>query len=161
MLLHDDCYLPWHAQQHGELTTESRLVANQGDPEPLRDGVSRQVDDDPHCWTCRPGDHVAYLLPEARAVGEVTLVLDSAMERHLASNWDPEDGMNAIPPVMPRAFHIDRLIGGEWQMLAQATNNHQRLVRVPVGREVEGIRYTLDACWGDDVASRVYAFYLD
>ncbi|MFN2167471.1 MAG: FAD-dependent oxidoreductase, partial [Anaerolineae bacterium] len=49
-LLYDDCYLPWVAQQLPALTTGAALTASQGDPEPVRDGINRQVGDDPHCW---------------------------------------------------------------------------------------------------------------
>ena len=87
-LLRDDCYLPWVTQEFGPLTVESRLIASQGDPEPVRDGTSRQVDDDPHAWFARPGDHVAYIFPESTDVKEVSLALDSDLKRDIYYSWN-------------------------------------------------------------------------
>ena len=38
--------------------------------------------------------------------------------------------------------------------------DHQRLVRLPVERELEGVRFVLDSTWGSET-THVYAFYLD
>ena len=61
---------------------------------------------------------------------------------------------------MPKVFHVDGLIDGEWRTLDTVTGNYQRLVRLPLDRRVEGVRFALDETWGRD-ESRVYAFYLD
>ncbi|HNT37188.1 MAG TPA: FAD-dependent oxidoreductase, partial [bacterium] len=42
-LLVDDCYLPGIVQQLPTATLRAQLVASQGDPEPVRDGINRQV----------------------------------------------------------------------------------------------------------------------
>jgi len=171
-LLRDDCYLPWVAQEFGPLTVESRLVANQGDPEPVRDGTSRQVDDDPHAWVARPGDHVAYMFPEMTEVHEVTLALDSDLEKGIYYSWneysdepsgiEPQRPRRLLPqpPMMPKIFHVDGMIDGEWQTLETITGNYQRFIRVRLNRRLEGVRFVLDETWGGE-ESRVYAFYVD
>ncbi|MFW6132933.1 MAG: FAD-dependent oxidoreductase [Planctomycetota bacterium] len=162
-LLRDDCYLPGIRRQLSELTASAELSCETGDPEPLRDGVNRQVGEDPHCWTHGPGEAVAYRFDGARHVREVTLVLDSAMERdiemHLtnrpgAERWGP------LPDVLPRAFRLEGLTGGRWVPIVVEDDNHQRLVRIPVGRELEGVRYVLDETRGAD-RTRLQAFYVD
>jgi hypothetical protein len=161
-LLRDDCYLPWVQQEFGPLTMESQLTANQGDPEPVRDGWGRQIEEDPHAWVAHPGDHVAYVFPEKAHVEDISLVLDSELAKRISHSWNG-DRLNAIwsiPPVMPRRFHIDGLIEGKWQTLQEVDKHHQRFVRIDLDRELEGVRFVLDETWGSD-ASRVYAFYVD
>lgn len=66
----------------------------------------------------------------------------------------------SIPPAMPRAFHLDGLIDGEWHTLQTVADNHQRLVRLSLETRLQGMRFVVDESWGA-VESRVYAFYLD
>jgi hypothetical protein len=46
---------------------------------------------------------------------------------------------------------------GNWETIALLENNYQRLVHLPVGRQLEGVRFTLVQTWGAD-ASKVFAF---
>ena len=90
----------------------------------------------------------------------MVLVLDSALEQIVQLSYHQNDGQLTRPPdVMPRAFHIEGLSHGKWDTVARVENNYQRLVRVSVGKELEGVRYTLDATWGSD-SSRIFAFYV-
>ena len=113
-LLYDDCYLPWMAQEFGPLTMNPQLIANQGDPEPVRDGFSRQVGDDPHAWEAHPGDTLAYLFPDQAHVDEVTLTLDSDLAKRIAHSWNANRlrCIYQIPPVMPKTFRIEGLSHG-------------------------------------------------
>jgi hypothetical protein len=160
-LLRDDCYLPWVPQRFGPLTLRSKLAASRGDPEPLRDGVNRPVGNDTHAWTCSSGDYVAYLFDGAQKVGGATVIVDSALDKLIALSYHQRDDQLSSPPgVMPRRFHVDGLAGGKWSTLVNVLENHQRLVRLDINRELEGIRWTLDETWGAE-ESRLYAFYLD
>jgi len=159
-LLADDCYLPGVAQEMPALTKGARLVASEGDPEPLRDGVWRQVGDDAHAWVAKPGSHAAYLFDRSVRVEEVMLILDSALDALIAMSHHQRDNqLTSVPPVMPKSFRIEGLREGEWRALAAVEENHQRLVRVAVGAEVEGIRFVLDRTWGAE-ETRVYGFYV-
>lgn len=161
LLLRDDCYLPRVRQEFGPLTGGARLTASQGDPEPLRDGTSRPVGDDPHTWPCSPGGRVAYEFDAPAAVGRATLVLDSALDRLIAMSGIKLDGqLRSVPEVTPKAFRLEGLVGGEWTTLAKATDNHQRLVRLDVRKQLEGLRFVLDETWGAD-RTNVYAFYVE
>ncbi len=159
-LLLDDCYLPWIPQRFGPLTTEARLEASQGDPEPLRDGFSRPVGDNPHCWTCRPGDSVSYLFEEPRFVAQAVLALDSALDKNPAMSFHHDDlRLLTLPDVMPKVFRIDAREDGERRLVRRETRNHQRFVRIPIRRNVTGVRFTLEETRGAE-QSRAYAFYL-
>jgi len=159
-LLDDDCYLPGIRMRYPALTATARLVASQGNPEPLRDGISRPVNNNPHCWPCNAGDSVAYLFDAPVKVGQATVVVDSALDKLVALSYhQPDDALTAMPGTMPKQFRIEVLTGGEWTTLHTVANNRRRHVRLPVGRSVEGVRFTLDATWSGE-PSRLYAFYL-
>jgi len=159
-LLRDDCYLPGVRQEFGPLTMEAALVASRGNPEPLRDGINRQVGNEPHAWECSPGDHVAYLFTQPSLVSEATLLLDSDLAKGIGHKYSRGNILTSIPPVMPKAFRLEGLREGSWQTLARFDEHHQRLVRVPLNQRLEGVRFVLEETWGAD-RTRVYAFYLD
>ncbi|HOV72742.1 MAG TPA: FAD-dependent oxidoreductase [Candidatus Hydrogenedentes bacterium] len=160
MLQDDDCYLPWKKHEFTGLTMRAALTASQGDPEPVRDGVERQIGTDPHAWIAHPGDVLMYTFPAETAVNEATLVLDSAMDKDitLSLHHATPDAVR-IPAVMPKTFRVEGLSGGAWETIRRVENNRQRLVRVPVKRTLGGIRFVLEETWGA-ADSRVYAFHL-
>ena len=157
-LIEDDCYLPWVKHELPPLTKNARLEGSQGDPEAVRDGFYRQIDDDPHCWIQHPGDMITYQFEKAVPAERVTLVLDSAMEienRQSLFNTEPL----RVAEVMPKRFRIQALQNGSWNTLYEVKNNYQRQVRFDIKRQVEGIRYILDETWGAD-KTRLYGFYV-
>ncbi len=165
-LLADDAYLPGVVQARSPLTLAARLSActgtgarvEPGDLEPLRDGINRQVGDDPHCWVATPDASVTYEFGETAMVDEVALVLDSAMERSIAlrgPGWQ-----EPFPAELPRAFHVDVLEHGRWATAASVTDNYQRHVVLPLRRPVRAVRFVLDATHAAP-ASRVYALLLN
>jgi hypothetical protein len=159
-LLADDAYLPWVKQEFPPLTKNAKLAASQGNPEPVRDGINRPVGSAPHAWTCRKGDHIEYLLGGNKTVKEATLILDSALEQLVQMSYFQKDDQLTRPPsVTPKGFHIDGLMRGKWNTIVRVENNYQRLVKLSIGKEVEGIRFTLDETWGAD-SSRLFAFHM-
>ena len=60
---------------------------------------------------------------------------------------------------MARVFGVEGLARDGCKLLNRITDNHQRFVRLPIGRELRGIRVTFETMWGGR-SSRVYAFYL-
>jgi hypothetical protein len=162
-LLADDCYLPWVPQRFGPITASARLEASRGDPEPLRDGTNRPVGAESHAWRHAVGDHVALLPARPAEIDRVTLLLDSALHKdpQMSHHRPPGSHLTAPPVEMPRHLAVDVLAGGQWRMLREVADNHQRLLRVPVGRTVEGVRYRLLATWGECDAANLYALYVD
>ena len=161
-LLADDCYLPWVKQQTPRLTSEADLSASGGEPEPVRDGVNRPVGEDTHTWPCKPGDWIAYTFARETPAESVVLLLDSALEKDIALSLYGGHRNQAeprVPEVVPRSLRIEGLSRGNWQLLHGVENNHQRFVRIPINRRLDGVRVTIEETWGADT-SRVYAFYL-
>lgn len=160
-LLRDDAYLPWTPMRYSALTMDATLTANQGDPAPLRDGITRPVGDDQHAWVTRAGDSATYAFATPQPVALATLVLDSALDCLIAMSMHQRDNqLTSPPPPLPKAFHLDALRDGAWQTLHAVTDNHQRLVRLPLDGTYAAVRVTIDETWGAD-ETKVYAFYLD
>ena len=166
-LLRDDAYLPWVKQDFSPVTARSRLTASQGDPSPVRDGINRPVGSDCHAWTAHPGESLAYEFEQPALVTAVSLVLDSALDRNIAMSYhqkDPDDPNKATltspPPSLPRVIRLEGKTAGAWETIALLENNYQRLVRLPIGRELEGVRFILEKTWGAET-SKVFAFYVE
>lgn len=160
MLLADDCYLPWVRHVYPPLTLQARLESSQGDPEPVRDGFTRQIDGDPHAWVAHPGDTLTYSFPSRVLVNEATLILDSAMDKDIALTLHyASPDATRIPAAMPKVFRVEGLCDGIWEAIYRTEDNHQRQVRLPLGKRLDAIRFTLEQTWGE-ADSRVYAFYL-
>ena len=159
-LLGDDCYLPWVTQEMPGLTAESVLSASHGDPEPVRDGINRPVGSDRHAWPCSPGDWIAYDFRGPRRVESVTIVGDSALDKNITLTLHHHSDAGAgVPGVVPRTFRIEGLRGNQWDLLARVDDNHQRFVRRPVGRDLDGLRLVIEELWGSG-PSCLYAFYV-
>jgi len=161
-LLADDCYLPWVKQEMPALTKAARLTASRDDPEALRDGINRPVAGNTHAWPCKPGDWVAYLLPQEMLVRQATIVLDSALDKDIALTLFPGHQQQAepgVPAPIARQFRLEGLSGGSWQIAQRVQDNHQRLVRLAIGRRLKGLRLCLEQFWGAE-ESRLYAFYI-
>jgi len=160
-LLRDDAYIPWLPQRFGPLTSQARLTASAGDPEPLRDGINRPVGDAMHRWPCQPGDHVTYTFDEPRHVERATAIVDSALHKNIQLSYHRnDDQLTAPPPELPRAFRIEGLEGESWEPVARIAESRRRLVRVPVARPLSAVRFVLEETWGGD-PSHLYALYLD
>jgi len=160
-LLYDDAYIPDVRQEFGSVTSKSALTASRGNPELARDGINRPVGDDTHSWQCRPGDSISLVFPGKSRVNNVSLVLDSGLDKLVAMSYHQQDDyINALPGVMPRTFRIEGKINGRWRQIEKVDGNCMRLVRLKVNRRLEGIRFILDKTWGAR-ESRFYAFYVD
>ncbi len=161
-LLRDDAYLPWIAQRFSPATSAGELAATRGDPEVLRDGISRPVGDETHRWSCHAGDHVTLKFAKPSRIDQATIIFDSALDKLIQMSYlQKDDQLTAPPDTLVMAFRIDGLSAdGEWTAIHQEKDNHQRLVRVPVGKRLEGIRIVIEETWGTE-ETNLYAFYVD
>ena len=143
------------------MTRAAHLKSSHGNPEPVRDGTSRPVEEERHSWQHHPGDWIAYRFDSPANVESVTLVLDSCLEQNIALSYHQADNQLTSPPArLPKEFRLEGLSNGEWTPLVAVSGNHQRLVRLPVYQRLEGVRYTLQETWGEP-KSELFAFYLE
>ncbi len=158
-LIYDDCYIPWLAQEIPELSRTAQLRASSGDPEPVRNGINRPVGDTSNCWECSAGDILEYTFATSQRVEEVMLVLNSALDQNIIMSHHPgsEKQLTHVPSVLPRTFTLEGYTNNSWHPIHSISENIQRLVRLPVNRELEAIRFTLEATWGAP-GSSVFAY---
>ena len=159
LLLEDDCWLPGLVRELPALTREATLCPPQA--EALRNGVDRPVGEAENRYEMDCGEAVSYAFAAPRAVESVRLVFDSDLnrdtlpasegERHLnmracrALGWEP----SCVPKTLVRAFRLEGVTPeGECVTLAQETDNHQRLCRIPVGRTLRAVRFIPESTWG-------------
>ena len=140
--------------------------------ERLRDGMDRDWDDGEHGWRAPLGSAAEYRFAEEVELHEARLVFDSFLDRRendrpLGGNSECSQGRyyraladkpRAVPETLVRAFRIDRLdADGAWRREAEVTDNHQRLVRVPLNCRARGLRLVPLSTWGAPDA-HVFAF---
>ena len=161
-LMDDDAYLPWHTREIPALSRKATLTASEGDPEPLRNGHDRPIADADNGWTCALGGWAAYEFVRPARVRQARLALDSDLNRsgrNLPSRYTLADEPKSVPKSMVKAFRIEvKTASGEWQAIASVTDNHHRLVRVPLDVTTTAIRLTPESTWG---APRAHVFAFD
>lgn len=176
-LLEDDVFIPGLALEMSELTKSASLAASQGNPEPVRDGINRPTSNDPfvwmhhpdwtpataeqlaafdrHSWQAGAGDWITYNFDTPREVNQVTLVLDSNLERNFKHPNSPQD----LPPSMPKSFRIEIKQNGDWESFYSTSANYLRQVKIPVGKTVAGLRLTINELYAAET-TELYGFYV-
>lgn len=148
MLMDNDCWLPGLIRTIPQLTRNAKLTASTGDPQPLLNGIDRANADTENCWYCTTGDWLELHLNQPAKINQVRLVFDSNLNR---------DALNMIakfPLTMPKynppetlikGFHIeiDDSVGNKTEIY-RATNNYQRLVKIPIACQATVIRLHID-----------------
>ena len=163
-LMDDDVWLPWHTREVSELSRKAHLSATAGDPEPLRNGVDRPVDQADNGWRGPLGASVEYQLAAETKLHEARIVFDSDLNRRDSMTKDGAHNGEAHnmrfcyplgapawkpPATLVKAFRIEtQNAAGAWQVAAQVSDNHQRLVRVPLTGSVRAVRLIPEATWG-------------
>ncbi len=156
-LLADDCYLPGVERELPDLTLLADIQASRGNPEPVRDGITRPVDSKLHGWKCRPGDHVEYLFDVEQEVERVDLTLESGLDEFICMCPRDDDRLDSTPDGMPKDFRIEMKQGSDWITAAKVSENIYRHVRLPIDESAEGVRFVLESTWGA-TESCVYRF---
>lgn len=169
-LMEDDCWLPFAERPMSGLTARARLTASEGKAEVLRNGWDRPIGAEDNGYRCPIGGHVEYAFERPERVERVRLVFDSDLTDEtagrqpsyyaLAADQGKGTRVTPIAPSMTRAFRLEaRGEDGTWGVVAECADNHQRLVRMPVGRFTRALRLVPLQTWGDP-SSHLFAFDL-
>ncbi|AUS98581.1 hypothetical protein CDQ84_11160 [Clostridium thermosuccinogenes] len=170
-LMEDDCYLPWKRRDIPELIKKAGLIASEGDPEPLRNGLDRPIGEEDNGWTGSIGSWVQYTFKQSEKIREIRFVFDSDLNRtekvynkvqkahNMPCNYPLDSEPLKVPESMTRAFRIEaKDKNGQWKTVLKVDNNYQRLVKLKVNIETTAIRFIPEATWG---AERVHVFSWD
>ena len=179
-LIDDDCYLPWNIREIPELSRNALLIASEGDPEPLRNGIDRTVGNDDNGSTVSPGGWFEYSFERPEKILQARLVFDSNLNRALREkrnlkvlhDRDPAGDFERemqcyypidqeplrVPESMVKSFRVETMDeNNNWKVVFSEDNNYQRLVRVPLNVETTAIRIVPETTWGADRA-HLFAF---
>jgi len=161
-LMDDDCYLPWNVRQVPALTQTACLTAAEGDPENLRNGVDRPVNEADNGWWGTRGSWVQYSFESKQRIRELRFVFDSDLNRggqNMRCNYPLNVDPVGVPQTMTRTFRLEALDErGDWKLIHREDNNYQRLVRISTDVEATAVRFIPEATWG---ANRVHVFSWD
>jgi hypothetical protein len=160
MLLDDDCYLPGITRKVSPLAVNASLSASQGDPEPLRNGIDRPVDDSSNCWKACPGSFAAYDFDKVKDISKVRLVFDSHLDRGLDMRFLKPKNFErlSVPPTLVKSFTIEADDGsGNWKELYACNDNHQRFVSIKTPVKAKALKLTVLETHGTQEA-QVFCF---
>jgi hypothetical protein len=161
LLMDDDCYLPGQGRPAPAVSAQAQLSTSQCDPEALRNGIDRSLDDADNGWWGAPGDWVEYRFAAATKLSQARFTFDSDLRNHkrMPCSYPRRGHHVAIPPMMMRSFDIEAPdSSGQWQCVAQVRDNHQRLVKVGLDVTATALRFVVRGSWG---AERVHVFAFD
>ena len=157
LLMDDDCWLPRFRRNIPQPCREAVLTASSGDPEMLRNGIDRELDNVSNQWNCRIGDSAEYDFGKTMPLHEIRLVFDSDLKRPklncVANYW--LDGKVFTPPAtLVSVFEI--LADG--QTIFRTENNYQRLVKIPVNIAARKLTLRILGFAGRGDTGGVYSF---
>lgn len=165
MLMDDDCWLPYCKTKISELTKSATITSTGEDAELLLNGIERHYSDDKNCWSGKIGDTVTFSFESEKAINEVRFVFNSDLNRETtgAGKYIPEK-MNTcnvhknapalnVPKTLVKDMKIEiKNADDKWQEIDGIKENHQRLVKIKIGKTTKAIRFTLTSTNGNEIA---------
>ena len=157
-LLRDDCYLPGFGNEDPhDLAHGAQVSASSETPGceaiNLLSGVTRMVDGRSNVWQSAPLSEglpsVMLTLPQAHAVAQVQLTLDTNLSRPLKITMSPKrqaEQLPGVPPELVRDYDVELLKDGQVLASRSVRGNYQRLNVL-----------NFDACDCDEVRLHVLA----
>ncbi len=150
-LMRDDVWLPGRRRPADALMRGAAVEAP-GPAGRLTDGQDRDLPDRPGAYDGALNEPITFTFPEARPVGGLRLVCDSNLRdaKRLPATY-PTAIRQQLPATLLRAWRVEALRdGSRWETVSETHDNHQRLVRLPLGVQARGLRFTPLATWGHD-----------
>jgi len=160
ILMDDDCWLPGLTRRVDHLATSAMVTALEGNPGRLVDGIDRNRNDEPHCWTGATGSYIEFRWNEPVVVRGARIVFDSNLShgKQMPYSYPQRGSDSRVPDTIVRKFRIEAL--GEdnsWNVVFSDDNNYQRLRRPRFEAKTRAVRFFPEATWGSGVVN-VFAF---
>lgn len=166
-LMEDDCWLPGLKRKISSVCASALLEADDANAEALRNGIDRPTDDGGDNGCLIPiGGEITYTLAESSFVKEVRIVFDSDLDRKTVNGGVNDVRSNptmcnrpldmepfGFPTTMVDGFEL--IADGE--VIAQVKENYQRLVRIPINREITSLTLRICSTTGDEKA-HIFSF---
>lgn len=174
-----DCFLLNTPRRPSSAAVNGRYNVSEQDARCLLSGIERGTEGVARTVYVKPGNTLSLQFDHPTYVGSVRLVTDSDPARTylkedeycfntrqypMRNHLHLDEKEMIMPPHLLRAGRIEYLSDGRWAEAARFDENVRRLLLIPFGRTVEGIRLTACASWGGgdigvmslDITERVY-----
>ena len=157
-LLDDDCTLPGFRREIADVCRKSALKSSNGcDPEPLRNGIDREMAEEKNSWQCRAGESVEYTFTQEEFISEIRLAFDSDLSRdhlNMVSNYTLVPALYTPPQTLVPGFHVE--IDGE--VIHTEKENHSRFVVLPCNRKCSSVKLVIDALAPGRESAQLFRF---
>lgn len=173
LLMDDDCWLPGFTRAIPPLTKEAALLCDSPDAENLRSGIDRPTETGENGAAVKKGEAITYQFAEPKPVSRVRIVFDSDLNRATLPEQEVFRHRNMmhnrplhwedayVPKTMVRAFRVEGIeADGTVRVLAEETNNYQRLRRYAAEGTYAAVRLIPLETWGDE-SCRLFAFEVE
>ena len=164
-LMDDDSWLPYCKTKISELTKSATITSTGENVELLLNGIERHYGVDKNCWSGKVGDTITFSFDSEKAINEVRFVFNSDLNRETtgAGKYIPEK-MNTcnvhknapalnVPKTLVKDMKIEiKNADDKWQEFDGIKGNHQRLVKIKIGKTTTAIRFTLTSTNGNEIA---------
>ncbi len=155
-LMEDDCFLPGFRREISPLSKRAKLTCDYGDCSVLHNGIERRIWGTDNGYFGKTNKAITYTFPKPVKISQARLVFDSDLNREYVSG-NP-DGIHmpmgmfyalshnrtsyGFPTSVIKWYRIEARIGGEWKIVHETNENHQRLVRIDMDVTADAVRFT-------------------
>lgn len=166
-LMDDDCWLPGLCRSVSEACKNATLTAQCEDAQNLRNGHDRPYDGgiDNGCFV-PTGSDITYTLENKEYVDCVRIIFDSDLNRSTVTGGIPR--IKDCPTICNRPYDMQGYtfpatmvrefeLYADGELIYSQTDNCQRLVRVPVQKDVKSITLRPISTYGSD-KSHIFSF---
>ena len=129
----------------------------------LHNGVERAVGRESNCFETNVGAAITYEFEKSTLVRTARIVFDSDLfhsnGKKMLCTYSDNRPDAELPEELVKEFSIEIKVteDGSWQEYHYCEDNFKRLVKVPIGKKVWGIRLIPQVTWGCENA-RIYSF---
>ena len=178
-LMFDDSFIPFTRRTMSP-AAQKAVLASDGEQallENLRNGADRNnwtYGDEEQGYFCAPGTVLSYTWDADTPVKRIRLLFDSDLDREtlpieqriermhsMRANVPLNAPVLTMPKTLMKSYRVEVLSKGQWEIVAEDTENIRRLAVIPLGRSVRGIRVTLLGDWGDREQLHLFSFDVD
>ena len=159
ILMEDDCWLPGLAKPLPEIMQEAAFEST-SETAALLNGHERPIDGEDNAWEAAPGTPLTLSFKSPQKVECLRMVFDSDLNdsKRMPVLYPHQERHCTMPKQLVRAYKIEaQSVSGQWESLYAEADNRRRLVVLPVGREVQALRFTGEAAWRESPI-RLFSF---
>ena len=144
-LMADDCFIPYIKREISPLCKKANVNC-----EIVRNAYERG---DENLWIGHDGDYIEYTFENPEYTDNLRIVFDSDLNREYRQNMPCYFPLNEtrfkVPKTLVKEFTVE-ITDENGNTTSKTYENHQRFVRVPIGKKVTKIKLIPNSTWGSE-----------